>query len=531
MVAAARKDRDALERKNDQLRNQLKDTESLLASNQEQLAELKTVMQNLTIKPEGQEDSQGQQNGQLAPGTPIQDEAGRSVESLQLKFPASQLADLPPGPPTSFTHLISPILRTDLASYEDFRLLMEVSKKSAPSSRVNSGSYGGVSIPGLSTGASTAPNSASTASTTATQTYTPSQTPATPATAMSGMASPMIPLKETKFYKRAVTEDIEPTLRLDTAPGLSWLARRTVVNSMSEGSLVVEPMPSSEKMSVFSCALCGENRKGPQFTRTHRFRTSESENAQRYPLCTYCLNRLRSSCDYLGFLRMVKDGHWRTHGEDAEKSAWEESVRLRERMFWARIGGGVVPAFAHLDSPRTSSEEGKQPKTPYSAPPAVNGGLPQTKGHLRETSDTPSIGRLSPLGRKPRSPRPPRATTEHDDDDWETAKKAPIFDDIDHSPGRPEAGDGTDVVSPIRERTGRSSLNRASLRDSFRTRPRSTRAESYERAGGSSGQPTPRGSPHPRRLTPSPTPPAADANANMNGDNGLQISIPGGFDY
>ena len=27
------------------------------------------------------------------------------------------------------------------------------------------------------------------------------------------------------------------------------------------------------------------------------------------------------------------------------KAAWEESVRLRERMFWQRIGGGVIPAF------------------------------------------------------------------------------------------------------------------------------------------------------------------------------------------
>ncbi|KAK3061664.1 hypothetical protein LTS18_005702 [Coniosporium uncinatum] len=27
------------------------------------------------------------------------------------------------------------------------------------------------------------------------------------------------------------------------------------------------------------------------------------------------------------------------------KAAWEESVRLREKMFWARVGGGVVPAY------------------------------------------------------------------------------------------------------------------------------------------------------------------------------------------
>ena len=41
---------------------------------------------------------------------------------------------------------------------------------------------------------------------------------------------------------------------------------------------------------------------------------------------------------------MVKDGHWRAETEDHEKAAWEESVRLREQMFWSRIGGGVIPA-------------------------------------------------------------------------------------------------------------------------------------------------------------------------------------------
>jgi hypothetical protein len=55
---------------------------------------------------------------------------------------------------------------------------------------------------------------------------------------------------------------------------------------------------------------------------------------------------------------MVRDGHWRTIGEEGERGAWEESVRLREGMFWARIGGGVVPAFIQArDSPRSSSTE------------------------------------------------------------------------------------------------------------------------------------------------------------------------------
>jgi hypothetical protein len=51
---------------------------------------------------------------------------------------------------------------------------------------------------------------------------------------------------------------------------------------------------------------------------------------------------------------MVAAGHWRAETEEEKKTAWEESVRLRERMFWTRVGGGVVPSFVPLrDSPRS----------------------------------------------------------------------------------------------------------------------------------------------------------------------------------
>jgi hypothetical protein len=63
-------------------------------------------------------------------------------------------------------------------------------------------------------------------------------------------------------------------------------------------------------------------------------------------------------------LRILKDGHWRADDEESERAAWEESVRLREQMFWCRIGGGVVPAHhSHTDavrSPRVSEEQRKE---------------------------------------------------------------------------------------------------------------------------------------------------------------------------
>ena len=67
-------------------------------------------------------------------------------------------------------------------------------------------------------------------------------------------------------------------------------------------------------------------------------------------------------------LRMIKDGHWRTDGAEAEAVAWEESVRLREKMFWARVGGGVIPAFVRSkDTPRSSVDQkecDQEPITP-----------------------------------------------------------------------------------------------------------------------------------------------------------------------
>lgn len=166
-------------------------------------------------------------------------------------------------------------------------------------------------------------------------------------------------LKETKFYKRALQEDIEPTLRLETAPGLSWLARRNVQAAITDGSLVIDPSPPQHRI-IAPCALCGEHKLDDKHARTHRMRISESDTAQRYPLCEYCVTRLRSVCDFLSFLKTLKEGLWKLETEEDENHAWEESVKLRERMFWARMGGGVVPAY----TPRDRGQQNTPPRTP-----------------------------------------------------------------------------------------------------------------------------------------------------------------------
>ncbi|KAI1328157.1 hypothetical protein F5Y16DRAFT_369567 [Xylariaceae sp. FL0255] len=362
----AKREHDILQRKNDQLKAQVADTEGLMKSQQEQLAQLKLVIEQMSTD---RDDHSG--TAPSSPGFSKFDSRDDDTEISEGSSQSGALEPFMPTYPTNLPHIVHPVLRNDLPSYDDFLLLIKTSKRN--SARVSSGSsygnlpilsFNGNAVVGTASASSTAPSSlVGTPSSTTVSPQTPN-TPASVISAGSAPSTPLPPLKESKFYKRVLAEDIEPTLRLDIAPGLSWLARRSVLSAMTEGSLVVEPIPTNgpfasiSKPQNYPCSLCGEARKDEVHLRNHRFRTSESDSAQRYPLCQYCLARVRSTCDFLGFLRMVKDGHWRADNSDTERAAWEESVRLRDQMFWSRIGGGVVPVAISSEKPvHTNSEK------------------------------------------------------------------------------------------------------------------------------------------------------------------------------
>lgn len=344
MVSAAKQERDVVEKKNEQLRAQIKDTELLVASQREQLAELKAVMQEMnSIRDE----TDTHTNASTAPSSPavaMQANFNRLLDTSNFSPVSATSADISPAPSTSFSYLIKPVCRTDINAHEDFRDLLNLAKSSKPSSRVASGSYGGLNVMGLAslTGNHASNGLTSSLSPGSNKPQTPNGSPQTNAT--------HLPLKDTRFYKRILAEDIEPALRLDAAPSISWLTRRSVLSSICEGGLIVEPMPASARKYSFSCSLCGESRKGTENERTHRFRTSDSETAQRYALCMLCLEKVRACCEFAGYLRMILDGHVHVGDSEEEMEAWEETIRLRERIFWARLGGGVVPTFIQTDT-------------------------------------------------------------------------------------------------------------------------------------------------------------------------------------
>ncbi|KAK3070398.1 rab guanine nucleotide exchange factor S2 [Teratosphaeriaceae sp. CCFEE 6253] len=336
MVAAARRDTEQVERRERQVRTQLEDTELLLASQTEQLRDLKGVMERLERQSEY--DGLGRGGEASMPVTPV-DASRTAAWDAALQFSPSTagtaMEPVQPDHPLHFTHLLAPIMRTDVTAYFDFRELLALSRRTSPHSRQASNSTTNLSSLSQSQtnlGQTSSPNLPGAFFSSGTSANT------SPSSATFQPVGP--PLKESRFYKRALAEDIEPTLRLDLAPGLSFLSRRSVLSALLNGSLVVEPFNAQVKQyglgAVFACALCGESRKTEP--------VGEDEGAQRYALCEYCVGRVRASGDFVGFLRLVRDGHWRCEGEGEERGAWEEATRLRERMFWARVGGGVVPA-------------------------------------------------------------------------------------------------------------------------------------------------------------------------------------------
>ncbi|EOA85670.1 uncharacterized protein SETTUDRAFT_161852 [Exserohilum turcica Et28A] len=348
MVAAARKETEASERRGEQLKQQLGDAAVLQHSLQDQLQDLKNVVEKMSSYGDDSESHILTTTSTTAPSTPAitpADKMSKLFEAMNLTPSTPGTDEITPDHPLHFSHLIHPVLRSDLTAFTEFQDMLRISARSAPASRASSGNYSSLTVLGLGSLTNSSTTSLPSKSSTPT-THSPRET---------GASANIPNLKDEKFYKRALAEDIEPTLRLDIAPGLSWMARRTVLSSITAGSLVVEPNPASSsrfRMPIFPCSLCGESRSGDQYARKFRFKPSDTEDAQRYPLCDYCLARVRATCDYIGFLRMVAAGHWRAETEEERKSAWEESVRLRERMFWTRVGGGVVPAFIPLrDSP------------------------------------------------------------------------------------------------------------------------------------------------------------------------------------
>ncbi|KAK5047703.1 hypothetical protein LTR84_006368 [Exophiala bonariae] len=356
MVASANRERDAVEKKNQQLRDQILDGEAVIASQTEQLTELKSLMQQIGPSPDYRKELDSPRVS-LAPSSPgvARDEGNlaRLLEAMNLSPVTLEHGELVPSPSTQLTHLVRPMCRTDIPAYEDFKTLVQNShfRSHNPShapSRAGSGSYGGLNVMGLGSMSNNSNSNLSQLPQPATSKL--ANSPNIPGSFSPNPEQPKgpIPLKDSKFFKRILAEDIEPTLRLDLSPTLSWLNRRSILSAFGDSTLIVEPIPEAS-LKLYGkytpCALCGENRKQGENARTHAMRVREGEGATKWSICCLCLTKVRGVGDLVAYVRMVREGVVKIGDQRDEEEAWEELVRLREKLFWARMAGGVVPAF------------------------------------------------------------------------------------------------------------------------------------------------------------------------------------------
>jgi len=358
MVATANEQKAATEKKNQQLRDQIKDGEAVIASQTEQLTELKLLMQDLGS--DHRKELQALDSPYATPASPQvpkDENIVRLLEAMNLSPVTPDHPEITPSPSTQLTHLVKPQCRTDVPCYDDFKHLLSTTnpRSHTPShapSRAGSGSYAGLS--GLGLGAISQNNSSNP------NLSTPANAKLAASPGIPGSFSPAPeqkgpqPLKDTRFFKRIMVEDIEPTLRLDLSPTISWLQRRNLLAAIADSTLIVEPIPdASQKLygKYTSCTVCGEARREDQNPRTHAMRTREGEGANKWAVCKLCLEKVRAVGDLIGYVRMVRDGVVKIVDLKDEEEAWEEIIRLRERLFWARLAGGVVPAFVPSRKP------------------------------------------------------------------------------------------------------------------------------------------------------------------------------------
>ena len=416
MVVAARKEREAVLRRNDQLEQQLADTTVLLQTHQEQLMELKDALQHMTHERDELEAMSSTPSTPAMHQLAVQESLDRVFEALHV--PSNE--DVSPAPPTSYENIIQPVLRNDIAAYKDFCTLVRMSKLFGPSlpPGQQKSTLGSFSMLGLSGSPNHSPKISPTSifGHSSARSISSVHSNHSSSSLQINTLPPAPPLKDTPFFKRVLMEDVEPTLRLDTAPGLSWLARRTVLTGVIEGTLVIEAMPFKTKLPIFPCALCGESRNDPTHARLYRFRANETEGASKYPLCTFCCNRVRSVCEFLAFLRTAKEGHLKCESDEDEQAAWEESVKLREKLFWSRMGGGVVPSFSHLKDEMLKSYNSSR----------------ENLGDISPIFSNMRIGPAPP-------PLPPRKSTD-------LSRKDETMDDLDSSPA---SSSSSSPLSPL----------------------------------------------------------------------------------
>ncbi|CAB4253949.1 similar to Saccharomyces cerevisiae YNL272C SEC2 Guanyl-nucleotide exchange factor for the small G-protein Sec4p [Maudiozyma barnettii] len=183
---------------------------------------------------------------------------------------------------------------------------------------------------------------------------------------------------ESKLLRRLLNDEVQPVLRIDNAPGVGWLAKKTLIQQMIEGLVILEPLsgvnetyqigyrnadgntsqPSkldanSKESHMFNypvnsppvavhgpCAFCGENRDDIiEHARMHVLKVQSKADdgtltvTSTYSLCYSCVNKVRQTGQIFAFLRSLKLGTWHLEQvtlKTIEKGDWNKMENIQK---------------------------------------------------------------------------------------------------------------------------------------------------------------------------------------------------------
>ncbi|KAL6947347.1 hypothetical protein ACO0QE_002230 [Hanseniaspora vineae] len=222
---------------------------------------------------------------------------------------------------------------------------------------------------------------------------------------------------DSKFIKKLLREEIEPALKIDSAKGIPWAARSRILPAMMAGEVAIEPFSginetfryntntsskartdsslSDTKMFKYPkdsppvavdepCAFCFESRSDIlEHNRLYCLKVFSSRDpkvvSKQYPLCHYCLLKIRQCCEIFAFLRSLKDGVW-----NLEKVTLKDLSKSGNHELFA--------GYNALKAPEpTKNGSGTLPNKSN----ASNGGLNAQEKHNRRKSLIDSFNYLS----------------------------------------------------------------------------------------------------------------------------------------
>ncbi|KAF8950787.1 hypothetical protein BDZ97DRAFT_1686657 [Flammula alnicola] len=209
----------------------------------------------------------------------------------------------------------------------------------------------------------------------------------------------MSTLLQLPLLARLLTEDSEPTVRLDLAPSLNWLSRRSVLTAIHSGQLTIEPMsatalftesstyPASTTIAGMnsthdniSCALCG----------TSIFPVSNDSHPTHAPVHLLSTTNNYAASWSGSFFRKSSSGSVNgTQPSSPTTSVQRHSIGdyLNSQVFIFRLASLPTSAISSLPIPsltKSSSQTNSSPVPPSYASSSHNGST------VNSQSGTPS---------------------------------------------------------------------------------------------------------------------------------------------